>query len=308
LSDELRALVGRRGSDVRLADFLRETGRDTDEVFGERVWWSAIKRAAGLAGPPPAPDEGTVARKLSQLLHIDEPERLALYHTLLADPTTPVPEEGLSRRRLVMLAYQMFHERTERFTAESIVSRLRRYPAICGDLVELVEILADEVALATTTPAPDPLWPLAVHRHYGRREVLAAVGRWTETTKPDSREGVVRLDAERTELLFVTLDKSEKRFSPTTSYEDYAISPHLFHWQSQSLASADSESGRRYREQSTNGWRFLLFVRLSVRDVYTYLGPVNYVSHIGSRPMSITWRMEIPIPGKFLGAYARLTA
>ena len=88
----------------------------------------------------------------------------------------------------------------------------------------------------------------------------------------------------RTELLFVTLDKSEKRFSTTTSYEDYAISPDLFHWQSQSLTSADSESGRRYREQATNGWRFLLFVRPTVRDVYTYLGLVQYVSHQAAAP------------------------
>ena len=202
----------------------------------------------------------------------------------------------------------MFHERSARFTAESIVARLRRHPAVCADLAELFELLDDEVALATTAPPPGSSWPLAVHRHYGRREALAAVGWLTETKRPESREGVVRLPDERAELFFVTLDKSEKRFSPTTSYEDYAMSPELFHWQSQSLTSADSESGRRYREQSTNGWRFLLFVRPTVRDVYTYLGTVRYMSHQGSRPLSITWHMETPIPGRFLGAFARLSA
>jgi hypothetical protein len=258
--------------------------------------------------PAAAPDEDKVVRKLSRLLHIDEPERLALYRALFSEPAMAVPKDLVSQRRLIMLAYQMFHERAERFTAESLVSRLRGHPAICGDLVELFGVLADDVAIATTAPPPDPQWPLTVHRRYGRREVLAAVGRWTETTKPDSREGVVRLEDARTELLFVTLDKAEKRFSPTTSYDDYAISPELFHWQSQSLASSDSESGRRYRGQSTNAWRFLLFVRLSVRDVYTYLGRVRYVSHNGTRPMSITWRMQTPIPGTFLAEYARLTA
>jgi hypothetical protein len=79
-------------------------------------------------------------------------------------------------------------------------------------------------------------------------------------------------------------------------------------WQSQRLTSADSESGRRYREQSTNGWRFLLFVRPTVDDAYTYLGPVRYASHRGSRPLSITWHMETPIPGRFLGDFARLSA
>lgn len=115
----------------------------------------------------------------------------------------PVPQDLISRRRLIMLAYQMFHERAERFTAESIVSRLRGHPAICGDLAELFEVLADSVAIATTAQPPDPEWPLTEHRRYGRREVLAAVGRWTETMKPDSREGVVRLEDARAELLFV---------------------------------------------------------------------------------------------------------
>jgi hypothetical protein len=175
-------------------------------------------------------------------------------------------------------------------------------------MVELSEVLEERVSLAATLPLPQAGWPLCLHRRYRRREVLTAVGRWTDSAKPDSREGVVRLDDAKTEILFVTLDKSEKRFSPTTSYEDYAISADLFHWQSQSGVSPESPTGRRYVEQTGNGWRFLLFVRPTVRDAYTNLGPVRYVSHTGSRPMSITWRLDVPIPGKWLSDYERLVA
>jgi hypothetical protein len=70
--------------------------------------------------------------------------------------------------------------------------------------------------------------------------------------------------------------------------------------------SAESPTGRRYIEQEANGWRFLLFVRPTIDDVYTYLGPVHYVKHTGSRPMSITWRLEVPIPGHWLAEYTRL--
>ena len=51
----------------------------------------------------------------------------------------------------------------------------------------------------------------------------------------------------------------------------------------------------------------LLFVREFKADArfggagaYTYLGTVNYVKHEGSRPMNITWRLDRPIPAKFL--------
>jgi len=49
----------------------------------------------------------------------------------------------------------------------------------------------------------------------------------------------------------------------------------------------------------------LLFVRETKSDLagtapYTFLGTANYVTHTGSRPMNITWRLERPIPAKYL--------
>jgi hypothetical protein len=107
----------------------------------------------------------------------------------------------------------------------------------------------------------------------------------------------------------VTIDKSTSgRFSPTTSYEDYAISPTLFHWQSQSTTSESSPTGQAYIDGHRQGWRFYLFARPTIDDQFTFLGPVRYRSHQGSRPMSITWELEVPIPPAFLGAYATLRA
>ena len=221
LSDELYALVGSRGSTIRLAEFLHETGREVGEVFTDGISWSAIKRAVGLAVPVASPGADTIARKLPRLLHIDEPERLTLYRALFDASPVSVPGDAVSHRRLLMLAYQMFHERAEKFTAESIVARLRAHPAVCSDLVELCDVLADEVALATTISPPDPAWPLAVHRRYGRREVLTAIGRWTETRKPDAREGVVYAARGRScgrgKLLFVDSTNLTKRYLATTS-------------------------------------------------------------------------------------------
>ena len=53
--------------------------------------------------------------------------------------------------------------------------------------------------------------------------------------------------------------------------------------------------------------KVLLFVREFKADrvtggaeAYTFLGTANYVKHDGSRPMNITWRLDSPIPVKFL--------
>lgn len=90
-------------------------------------------------------------------------------------------------------------------------------------------------------------------------------------------------------------------------YEDYSINEWLFHWQSQSTTSADSPTGQRYINHVQRGSRVLLFVREFKQDAvlqkaaaYTFLGTATYVKHEGSRPMSITWKLDDPIPAKFL--------
>lgn len=128
----------------------------------------------------------------------------------------------------------------------------------------------------------------------------------SEARKRAHREGVLRLNAIQTEVFFVTLDKSEGGFSPTTSYRDYAISRDLFHWETQNNAAEDTPTGRRYIEQETNGWRFVLFVRETRDDAFVVLGPVRYVSHTGERPMGITWRLETPMSAALLEKFAAL--
>jgi hypothetical protein len=47
---------------------------------------------------------------------------------------------------------------------------------------------------------------------------------------PSVREGVCYIAARRTEqMLFVTLEKPSRHYSPSTRYHDYAISNTLFH-------------------------------------------------------------------------------
>ena len=65
----------------------------------------------------------------------------------------------------------------------------------------------------------------------------------------------------RADILYVELDKDPKHYTPTTLYDDRAITPSLFHWESQSRTRADSGTGRRYRASAGSDWRILLFVR-----------------------------------------------
>jgi len=102
---------------------------------------------------------------------------------------------------------------------------------------------------------------LKLHSRYTRDEILASFGVHTFEKKYSSREGVLFIKEINTELLFVTLNKSDNRFSPTTRYHDYAISENLFHWQSQNSARPDKGKGLSYVSHKKIEKTIILFVR-----------------------------------------------
>ena len=123
------------------------------------------------------------------------------------------------------------------------------------------------------------------------------------------RVGVLWHEASQTDLLFVTLNKSESLFSPTTRYRDLALGPALFHWESQSTTTAASPTGQRSIHHEARGSRVLLFVpehrrQGTVTEPFRCLGFVSYERHEGERPMAIRWRLEREIPAGWLQGMA----
>lgn len=320
LAGELRALARDRGPNVTLATYLEATGRDLDDVYKPSVGgWTTLRRAAGLLeGPAPAV-EAEVGQRLRNLLHVDEPARLQLYRRLAReDLVAPDGLDGKDQRRLVMLWLRVLAPRRKgkggpatrarRIPLSALLAPISGNPALCEELGQLCDLLDDRIAVSSRPVDVPAEWPIAAHRTYARDEVFAAVGKSTPEHQVFSMEGTHRLPGEKVELLFVTLRKSSEHFSPTTSYEDYAISSTLFHWQTQSTASDTSPTGQRYIRGHADGWRFHLYVRPTVDDQFTFLGPVRYRSHQGSRPMNIVWELDVPIPPALLQVYATLRA
>ena len=204
-----------------------------------------------------------------------------------------------------MLAYQLEHEPRRLMAAEQIGPWFRERPAARDELCELAGILADRVAAPPSHAAVSD-WPLVLHRHYMRREILTACGYWTETRKTPQQQGVLRLEEQHRELLFVTLDKSDRGFSPTTRYRDFAISRDQFHWETQNAVSAQSETARRYAGHAERGWSIHLFVQTRKGAPFAYLGPVHHERSEGSRPVAIVWRLEHLLPAALFQSYATL--
>jgi Domain of unknown function (DUF3427) len=204
-----------------------------------------------------------------------------------------------------MLAYQIDGQHDQAAGPEAFVERIERHPAIADELVELSGLLQAHSTLgAKPVPGLEDT-PLCLHAAYGAREVLTAVGWLTATRRAPFQAGVLPLNSRKTELLFVTLDKSEG-YHDRISYHDYAISAERFHWQTQNSAGPDTPSGRRYLDSSTNGWQFQLFVRPRKGDAYRACGRVALESAEGDRPMSIVWKLETPLPVRLFREFSVL--
>jgi hypothetical protein len=308
LTSELRELATADLPRPTLAQFLDETGRELDDVYNAGGW-TTLQRAAGLielgAGEDAA-EVDALSKRLGFLQHIDEPERLRSYRDVLAQAIagdSPVWTDQ-DRRRLLMLESQLSNGGVLR-AAEQTAAYFAGFPSIVREVDELREVLEDRVGLASQVQ-PVQGWSLTLHCHYSRREIVAGIGYVAGGDKLIKLQtGILKLEDQKRELLFVTLDKSGKSFSPTTRYRDYASSPELFHWETQAAASVSRPSGRRYLEP-TNRWTFYLFVRPDPESTFAFLGPIAYDSHTGDRPIAITWRLATPMPAMLYEQYATL--
>lgn len=294
LIQELRSL-----GDVSLRAFLKETGVELADIYRNGGSWSGLKRSAALIEDEPGPREQEAQRAMARFLHVDDAERIAAYRTILT--TGSLGSDVRSDRLMAMFHYSLWRNAMAS-SAESL-SLLPQHPAIVDELLELLDYLDETAGRLSPRLATDEL-PLHVHASYTRDEVLAAMGQSTIEKASSLREGVRWDKQHQADLFFVTLNKAEKDYSPSTMYRDYAISPDLFHWESQSTTSTTSPTGQRYINHRGRGSSVFFFVRERKRSStgpapYLFLGPATYISHAGDRPMAITWRLENPMPPDF---------
>jgi hypothetical protein len=264
--------------------------------------FAALRTRAGLNEAWSEPDQDVLTRALARVAGIDSRRFIRYLLDCLngRGPGEPLPP--LEHRMLRMFHYTIWGKPLDgASTLADSMERIRSNPRLAGEIVEILTYNLDHLGFVDEPVGLGFESPLDLHCAYTRDQILAATDFFTDYERPAMREGVVHLPDKRLDALFVTLNKSEKDYSPTTMYRDYAMSDTLFHWQSQSTTSAESPTGQRYIHHRERGDRIALFVRASKADAsgtvpYLFLGAAQYVTHEGSRPMSVTWKLDRPMP------------
>lgn len=182
------------------------------------------------------------------------------------------------------------------------IENLLKSPTMVNEIVELLSYNLEHIDFIDSEVQLGFDCPLDVHCTYTRDQLLVAMDYMTPS---NVREGVKWLPDQKLDVFMVTLNKSDKDYSPTTMYDDYSINEEMFHWQSQNATSDTSPTGQRYINHKRMGTKVLLFVREFKKDdygtaPYTFLGTASYMKHTGNKPMSITWHLDDAIPAKYL--------
>ncbi len=208
----------------------------------------------------------------------------------------------VEKQMLLMVHYDLWQTAGGFDSLESSIRAVGQNKVMVDEIIEVLEFLLDRIESKEMDIELPYQQPLKVHARYTRDQILAGIGLSTFARKSPSREGVALNSALNTEILFINLIKSEENFSPTTMYDDYAINETLFHWQSQNSAGPDTPKGISYIKHEEEDKIILLFVREKNKDEYgnsmgyVFVGRGKLKEYYGSKPMSIKWELNEPLP------------
>lgn len=313
---------------LTLANFIDFHQLDLESIYwnGKRCWSTLCREAeityALRPGSSLDPEHAMLVAALRRLLHHDSPQLLQFIQRWcdLSVQSQQLLGTESDRGHALMLHYAIWEKSGPELGMASLAdsrARLLRNPQFCAELRELAALLFSRVKhMPPQLPAgtlPSQLLPLQLHCQYRSEEILAALGHWTWDRAPDMREGVLHLKEQKLDAFLFTVNKPEKAFKESTRYDDYGMSSTLFHWQSQNRTSIKSPTGQRYIHHAALGNTVLLFARIEQEasdkraEPFLFLGPATYVSHEGDRPISIVWRLHVPMPPEFLMEAGKLT-
>ena len=274
-------------------EYFESSGAELKDFYRNDRSFTLLKRLAFEPSSLENTNDVRFSKAIGRSLHIDDLERIDRYTEIIMGSAISPDDPYAS-----MLGYLLFGSDLNK---GDLFEKLKSAgdSEVFSEFAEVLRLLKANRSRVTAGRGIESV-PLEVHATYARAEILAGFG--MQVTGADI-SGVTYVANHEADLAFVTLNKTEAHFSPTTMYADTAISNYVFQWESQSRTAEASAVGQRYINHRKLGSTFHLFVRdfkidpeTGVTMPYVYLGPANYISHTGDRPMRIQWHLDHEIP------------
>ena len=307
LIERVRTFEADTGLPLTLQNFLSEYNLSLYEFYqnsGARSLYR-LKKWAGIITDTRDVDD-KVYSKLTGLFHINSIRLLDYWIRYINGDHSPRTESEKLMRN--MLYYTFYDKHPKKMGFSSIdegIEAVLQESFVKGEVMQILNYNRSHVDFVAGVNEYKFDCPLDIHCQYNTDQILAAFGFFNEVKSPFKSKGVFGFDDKKTDIFLINLNKSEKEFSPSTMYEDYAINAYLFHWESQSQDRETSPKIQRYIHHKETENNISLFAREykhngSYTAPYTFLGNADYVSHEGERPVSFVWKLHNAIPAELL--------
>ncbi|WP_307402729.1 DUF3427 domain-containing protein [Paenibacillus anaericanus] len=293
------------GQSLTLDHFLRYYGLSLYELYGGRSgkrFFRGLMVEAEVMEPFQFEQQEEYVKRIPALLNLNSRRWLKFLLAFVEHGVEPQNEE--EQRMLAMFYYTFYRSEPIKKGFQNIeegVDCILSCPQFREEIVDILKYNNAHLDFVDKNNEFPFTCPLDIHCTYSMDQILAAFGYWNGERAPTFREGSKYFEAEKMDIFFITLNKSDKDFSPSTLYEDYAINEVLFHWQPQSRVSEDTKTAQRYIHHRSTGNRIAMFVReYKEQNGYTspfvFLGEADYVRHESNKPMSFVWRLREEMP------------
>lgn len=293
-----------------LTQFIENNGQDLRIIYQQNRCWTQLKRDAGKIEYEDDPITRKLTKGIGNLVHHNSMQFLHFVRRFIQGSKEYEQEEY--QTFALMLYYDLFQEKCAKLGFTHIHEALsllhqHLYSYFKQEIGEVIDYLLAHLKIKTSVLASSLFPQMELYGCYTREEIFTLVGVQTQDKRMQgSVTGVFPLKEQNTLLLFVTLNKSDKDFSPSTLYNDYLINENYFHWQSQNTDSHENSSGSRYLKQREQQRQIILFVREYKKDGFGNTSPfhcfglVDYVSSEGDFPMNIKWKLRKPAMSQYL--------
>ena len=287
--------------ELTLYNFINHYKLNINDIYKKDVSFYRLLTEAGIkCFTEKNSIENAIVGRLKNLLTINSPKFINYIKSLLN-------YENINHNELLdtMTYYTLFNKLPEKEGFKNIIEALEfvknseclnyEINEICNYLYNSLEVLPIKNNLNFDCP-------LEVYGVYSQAQLYSGLGVFNEKYAGPMLQGVWYLKEKNHDIFLVTINKESSHFGESIAYEDYAINDELFHWQTQNSVADGSDTLNRYI--NSNG-RVSLFVRINRKEnnqasPYIYLGEAEYVSHSGSKPVGIVWKLKHKIPAKYL--------
>lgn len=279
LKQEVGSFEHNTGRALTLKNFLDNFGLDIRTIFKTPGSWARLKAISGkavLSFDAESKYVKLLEGGLSRLYHINSYDYINFIKSLIRSNFDINTQSTREAKFLKMFYYTIWLDHIEKVNNKYSTNFITVHDAILSlrdqywfeeELQTLVDIKLENLCKTTRwiTIAEDA--EIELYGCYSADEIHLLL-----EDKPGRQQvmGAQYNKEKKFAMIFITINKSDKDYSPSTLYEDYAISQSQFHWQSMNKTLILSTEGQRIINQPNNGWKFILFVRDSKKDEYDF--------------------------------------